>query len=381
MTGFMATNTAGTIQSQLLYGGNVAGTSPFYADATIGGNTYHIRSGQTGANCSVTNETITDGVRSTFTYSDGGNDLFSVVRTMTRINNPTGSGQVYKIDFEAVNHTSEEMSLNLEMGMDVMFPGNDNPSFLMDDDTEETPITNALEYTQAENNIPGVINLFDPRNPYMNVQCIVNSHGATPPSYVKIGDFGDIMGSAWRPGMTIRDSMYSVGWDNITVAPGGTSSPYTSMYGVSDPMRNPILSQGQTVPVDINIQSSSITLTSIKIPLVDCRAESLGVGNVSVADYMDCQIALRDIDQAIDKVSEYRSDMGAVSNRLEHAMAVVDNIGENTQAAESRIRDTDMAKEMVAYSRHNILEQSGMSMLAQAGRMNEGVLSLLGDGE
>jgi len=79
----------------------------------------------------------------------------------------------------------------------------------------------------------------------------------------------------------------------------------------------------------------------------------------------------------INKVSEFRSDFGAIQNRLEHTVDNLDNIVENVTAAESRIRDTDMADEMVKYSKNNILTQAGQSMLAQANQSTQGVLSLL----
>lgn len=82
------------------------------------------------------------------------------------------------------------------------------------------------------------------------------------------------------------------------------------------------------------------------------------------------------IDDAIAKVSKARSRMGATQNRLEHAHNQNENISENTQASESRIRDTDMAEEMIDYSRHSILEQAGQSMLAQANQSQQGILSL-----
>ena len=80
---------------------------------------------------------------------------------------------------------------------------------------------------------------------------------------------------------------------------------------------------------------------------------------------------------AINKVSAQRSELGAVQNRLEHTINNLDNVVENTTAAESRIRDTDMAEAMVEYSNLNILAQAGQSMLAQANQSNQGVLSLL----
>ncbi len=87
--------------------------------------------------------------------------------------------------------------------------------------------------------------------------------------------------------------------------------------------------------------------------------------------------SMKTIQDAIDKVSTQRASLGAVQNRLEHTIANLDNVSENTQSAESRIRDTDMAKEMVQYSKNNILAQAGQSMLAQANQSNQGVLSLL----
>jgi flagellin len=84
------------------------------------------------------------------------------------------------------------------------------------------------------------------------------------------------------------------------------------------------------------------------------------------------------IEDAIKKVSNQRSELGAVQNRLEHTIKNVDNVTENTTSAESQIRDTDMATEMVNYSKNNILAQAGQSMLAQANQSNQGILSMLG---
>ena len=101
------------------------------------------------------------------------------------------------------------------------------------------------------------------------------------------------------------------------------------------------------------------------------------------ADYIDKYVnvtataAIDIIGKAISEVSSQRSALGATQNRLEHTIANLDNVVENTTSAESRIRDTDMAEEMVAYSKNSILQQAGQSMLAQANQANQGVLSLL----
>ena len=100
-------------------------------------------------------------------------------------------------------------------------------------------------------------------------------------------------------------------------------------------------------------------------------------GKVSVSDYASANASITAIQEAINKVSSQRSALGAIQNRLEHTVANLDNVAENTQSAESRIRDTDMATEMVEYSKKNILAQVGQSMLAQANQSTQGVLSLL----
>lgn len=100
-------------------------------------------------------------------------------------------------------------------------------------------------------------------------------------------------------------------------------------------------------------------------------------GRVSVDNYDIANSSLTAIQDAINKVSSQRSALGAIQNRLEHTIANLDNVAENTQSAESRIRDTDMASEMVEYSKNNILAQAGQSMLAQSNQSTQGVLSLL----
>ena len=106
-------------------------------------------------------------------------------------------------------------------------------------------------------------------------------------------------------------------------------------------------------------------------------SRNIVVGQANVRDYNTANATLSAVQNALNKVSEQRSALGAIQNRLEHTVANLDTVSENTSAAESRIRDTDMAKQMVDYSKNNILAQAGQSMLAQANQMNQGVLSLL----
>ena len=106
-------------------------------------------------------------------------------------------------------------------------------------------------------------------------------------------------------------------------------------------------------------------------------ADELGVKNLKMDSFENAGAAMTSVDAAIDKVSKERAKLGAYMNRLEHTIKNIENISENTSAAESRIRDTDMAKEMVEYSNQSIIAKAGQSMLAQANQANRGVLSLL----
>ena len=141
----------------------------------------------------------------------------------------------------------------------------------------------------------------------------------------------------------------------------------------------------------LNLQVGDNNGQSITIAICAMNASTIGLGkgttvidgsstynNIIVSCFSKAGVAISAIQVAINKVSDQRSALGALQNRLEHTIANLDVAAENTQAAESRIRDVDMADEMVEYSKNNILAQAGQSMLAQANQMTQGVLSLLG---
>ena len=129
----------------------------------------------------------------------------------------------------------------------------------------------------------------------------------------------------------------------------------------------------------ITLQIGANKGQTMSFSIDDMSARALGVdGNkVDLSTQAGAQKATDTIDAAIKKVSAQRGKMGAIQNRLEHTISNLDTAAENTQNAESRIRDTDMAEEMVEYSKNNILAQAGQSMLAQANQSTQGVLSLL----
>ena len=131
----------------------------------------------------------------------------------------------------------------------------------------------------------------------------------------------------------------------------------------------------------LHVGSESAPDNKIGVKIESMSASGIGVDILTGKGLMtqdDATAAIDTISNAIAKVSEQRSALGAIQNRLEHTIANLDNVVENTTAAESSIRDVDMAEEMVEYSKNNILAQAGQSMLAQANQSTQGVLSLLG---
>ena len=127
-----------------------------------------------------------------------------------------------------------------------------------------------------------------------------------------------------------------------------------------------------------NLQVGALEGQKITISIKAMNANALSINSLKMSSFAAAGSAMTKIQAAISKVSTQRSALGALQNRLEHTVANLDTTSENTQSAESRIRDVDMANEMVEYSKNNILAQAGQSMLAQANQSTQGVLSILG---
>ena len=128
----------------------------------------------------------------------------------------------------------------------------------------------------------------------------------------------------------------------------------------------------------MKLQVGALSGQSINFSIANMCATNIGLKKgLSVSTFTKAGSYMKSVQDAIEVVSKQRSAMGAIQNRLEHTIANLDTTSENTQSAESRIRDTDMASEMVTYSKNNILAQAGQSMLAQANQSTQGVLSLL----
>ena len=141
-----------------------------------------------------------------------------------------------------------------------------------------------------------------------------------------------------------------------------------------------MLLNGSFQSVSLQVGAEGTSANKITLTITSINTTGLGLTGLSVAGASStaADSAISSIKGAIKTLNEQRAKLGAIQNRLEHTINNLDNVVENTTSAESSIRDTDMASEMVKYSNNNILAQAGQAMLAQANQSNQGVLSLLG---
>ena len=166
----------------------------------------------------------------------------------------------------------------------------------------------------------------------------------------------------------------SIGADTAaTTATNATHDAATTTFSLT----KGTVSYKDALSFNLHVGADADMTNKITVNIDSMNSAGLGVKGIKADTEQDATYAIDAIADAISAVSSQRSALGAVQNRLEHTINNLDNVVENTTTAESRIRDTDMAEEMVNYSKNNILAQAGQSMLAQANQSNQGVLSLL----
>lgn len=190
--------------------------------------------------------------------------------------------------------------------------------------------------------------------------------------------------STYKPlenGASVTD-IYSKMKDELATASSigtDTAATVTNNNDGTFSIKKGSVSVAESLSFNLHVGADADLTNKINVNIETMNSAYLGIKNLNVADKTgtSATYAVDAIADAVAKVSSQRSALGAVQNRLEHTIDNLDNVVENTTSAESRIRDTDMAEEMVNYSKNNILAQAGQSMLAQANQSTQGVLSLL----
>ena len=169
----------------------------------------------------------------------------------------------------------------------------------------------------------------------------------------------------------------SIGTDTAAEVNGTNKNDNYTTAAATFTLKKGTVSYKDGLSFNLHVGADADMTNKITVNIDSMNSAGLGVKGIKADTEQDATYAIDAIADAISTVSSQRSALGAVQNRLEHTINNLDNVVENTTSAESRIRDTDMAEEMVNYSKNNILAQAGQSMLAQANQSNQGVLSLL----
>lgn len=178
--------------------------------------------------------------------------------------------------------------------------------------------------------------------------------------------------------ITLSDEQAAPDGDKVLFAQTKDVELTIAMDGVTGAGLGADKSLGAGEGLTFQIGANGVEDQRLTVNIADMDATSLGVGGLDISKQDDANDAINKIDEAIKTVSTQRAELGAVQNRLEHTVNNLTTTEENLTAAESQIRDTDMAKEMIKYTKSNILQQASQSMLAQANQQPQGVLQLLG---
>ena len=236
---------------------------------------------------------------------------------------------------------------------------------IADGQNELTKALAKINYTQGAANVKGEFShAFDAGSKLDIDKDGVVSYNGTKIATINVDTIGTAAGTgALALNGTAVDAEY---------AEGGNKQVFTITKGKTEVK--------QDLSLALHVGADADMTNKITVGISSMDSKGLGVADINVADDSgnSATYAIDAIENAIKTVSKQRSALGAVQNRLEHTIKNLDNVVENTTSAESQIRDTDMATEMVKYSNANILSQAGQSMLAQANQSNQGVLSLLG---
>lgn len=339
-------------------------------------------------------------------YNAGNGVSFAVTQTIA-VGTHSGQSQFYNISYNVENTGTVDADIDFMFNADTAYNNRDSVEGYFVDGGNR--VENFCAYTTNPDYLAlGSPYIYDNSQTGLSSFSIVNVDaalpfaekivwsGGTPPETVSIGYYYDHTGDwnyydnnnlAGNLGGNTRnkDLAFSLIWSNTTLT-AGSSADYSFQYGIeavaSDhnlsgvPITPDSSTLMQPINMDLWIQMGATAENGMFINVGEMDSTEIGINGLDVTNYTNACNAIAKVDSAIEKISKQRSSIGAQQNRLEHAKAVDNNTEENTQAAESQIRDTDMASEMVKHSLLNILSQAGQSMLAQANQSKQSVLQL-----
>lgn len=358
----------------------------------------------------------------TFKYTEAANGLdMELIQTVTLHDKNGNESQYYTISYEVRNKGAVEVKYNLVHHEDTAYNNNDRvESYHLEGKgkveystmyTTNTSYSSTINNVHVEDSIPGSFSIVNEQGALSFTESIVLDGGdgagkadtLIVGNYYSVGELGayttTTMAGVLGETTQNMDIGFSLIWSDRKLA-GNSSQKFSFKQGIVN------VDKDKNIPADI-IKAPAINITDPGVQPILVRKTILGgtrqlwiqsggdagdglilktvamntgvldIDDISVLSEWKAEEAIDRIWGALERLSAQRSRYGAYQNRLEHTIANEENVVENTTAAESRIRDTDMAKEMVFYSSKNILQQAGNAMLVQANQLNNGVLSLL----
>ena len=321
-----------------------------------------------------------DGVSAVQTAEGALTEVHSMLQRMNELATQSANGTNSETDRKAIQ--DEVVQLTTEINR-VSETTKFNETYLLKGDTTGTHTAN---FTSPQYAIKGGVDLYDEKGTQLTAATLKTTLAeggkvykdnqqtdlaAKGTDYEYVSKFYDGNGKEISADDAVAGgaAVYADKNQAIKISDNGTDLA-TNKYIKTATVNNDLI-------FNLHVGADSEASNKIAVKIEQMSAAGIGIEGLKVDTEDDATASIDTIANAIQKVSSQRSSLGAVQNRLEHTINNLDNVVENTTSAESRIRDTDMAKEMVNYSKNNILAQAGQSMLAQANQSNQGVLSLL----
>ena len=327
-----------------------------------------------------------DGVSCVQTAEGALTEVHSMLQRMNELAVQSSNGTLSEDDRNNIQDEVDQLVTEIDR---VSETTKFNETYLLKGDENKTKISNTV-YSSPQ---MGLVKDAMAAGSTLEVKTPMDATGKTVYTFTS----GLAVGSSWA-GKKVIDDSATAGAGDIKLADAKTAelaamnsviTSYKDEMGVNAVTLkagdNDVTSTSKTftyndsLNISLHVGADSSDDNKISMQIDSMNSDFLGIKGLKVSGktYLQATGSIDTISDAISKVSSQRSSLGAVQNRLEHTINNLDNVVENTTSAESRIRDTDMAKEMVNYSKNNILAQAGQSMLAQANQSNQGVLSLL----
>ena len=327
-----------------------------------------------------------DGVSCVQTAEGALTEVHSMLQRMNELAVQSSNGTLSEDDRNNIQDEVDQLVTEIDR---VSETTKFNETYLLKGDENKTKISNTV-YSSPQ---MGLVKDAMAAGSTLEVKTPMDATGKTVYTFTS----GLAVGSSWA-GKKVIDDSATAGAGDIKLTDAKTAelaamnsviTSYKDEMGVNAVTLkagdNDVTSTSKTftyndsLNISLHVGADSSDDNKISMQIDSMNSDFLGIKGLKVSGktYLQATGSIDTISDAISKVSKQRSSLGAVQNRLEHTINNLDNVSENTTSAESRIRDTDMAKEMVNYSKNNILAQAGQSMLAQANQSNQGVLSLL----